>query len=579
MPKQISTCDSSNKKSTRKAKRTSKAKELVALAQRFRLHPAENSRVIERLYSSINTPIALSCYLLYKHGEFDQLVNKEIHPDQYNDPLRFRDDFAAVSLLRKNGSLKTTIDRKEVALAGFKAAEVRCKESNDRIKTYLRTGQIYPGGEYQLNAVIRKIDRILGSFDIDKVVDNCCWGPGVSHLVKGTDTSGARKFDVERGITQDAYRLFGPVMEKAFPQWDAWTKPEFAVGNHIITVPKNAKTDRTIAIEPGLNTWIQLGIGKSIRRRLRFAGYNLDSDLKNQRGAFVGSLDDSLATIDFRAASDTIAREVVELLLPYEWFVPLNAARSQNYILDKDVRRAEKFSTMGNGFTFELESLIFLACALAVCETLGLDDTAVSVFGDDIILPSEAVAEYTALVGFLGFEINKQKSFSVGPFRESCGSYYFNGVDVKPFFIKKDLIYVKDLFRLANAIRYLAHVHNFGCGCDARYRSVWSLVIYCLPERLRLFGPVSAGDAVIHRNLDEVTARKPQTGWCGYIYTGLPEVPINIEKSSLGLLLARLHRPSRDMPYGNNVPLRARTRMVAKTNMFVHSWYDFGPWY
>lgn len=563
MPKQKSRCNHQTRHFESRA-------ETLKEFRSFRLHPAVNRKVIEDFFISLGTPIALSCYLLYKYEEYDQLVQKDIDPRSYNDVDRFRNDFAAISFLRKHGGLPTSIDRKEVALLGFVKAEETCKVSNQRIRDYLSSGKIYPDGERVLTTLVRKIERVLGTFDIDEVLQSCSWGPGVSQLIKGNDTSGARKFDVECEITRDAYYLFGETMKLAFPLWKAWDKVKFSAGNHIITVPKNAKTDRTIAIEPGLNIWVQLGIGKVLRRRLRFAGYNLNSDLKNQRGAYLGSLDDSLATIDFKAASDTISRAVVELLLPPVWFTVLNAARSQFYTLDGKTQRAEKFSTMGNGFTFELESLIFVCAALAICEVNGIDDSNVSVFGDDIVLPSCCVSEYTDLVGWLGFTVNREKSFSSGYFRESCGQYYFKGVDVKPLFLKKDLTYAKDLFRLANGVRNLSHRHNANCGCDSRFRAVWSLLVSSIPQRLRFRGPVASGDATIHVNLDETVARRSQEGWCGYKYTGVPEIPISIEKSSLGLLLARLHSPSADMPYGNNVPLRARTRMLLKRNMFVH---------
>ncbi|UUW21394.1 MAG: RNA replicase beta chain [Sanya fiers-like virus 45] len=550
----------------------------VHVAKQFRLHPSDNRKVFETFFASLDTPISLSCYLMYKYEEYEQLVTKEIDPRTYTDVDLFRRDFAAISFLRKHGFLKTSIDKRGTAIAAFTKAELACKASNLRIRDYLTKGEIYPSGELYLNSMIRKIERILGHFDIDEVLEMCNWGPGVTQSVKGSDVSSTRKFEVERGITRDAYFLLGPILKRAYPLWNAWNQVEFSVGNQIITVPKNAKTDRTIAIEPGLNTWIQLGLGKSIRRRLRFAGFNLNSDAKNQLGAYKGSVDDSLATVDFSAASDTIARDVVELLLPPIWFTVLNAARSHYFTLDGVTCRAEKFSTMGNGFTFELESLIFVSAALAVCEVCGVDDSEVSVFGDDIIIPSSVISEYTQLVAWLGFKVNPEKSFSSGYFRESCGQYFFKGVDVKPIFQKKDLLYAKDLFRLANGVRNLGHRHNIRCGCDSRFRSLWSLIVGLVPSDIRLMGPVSGGDAVIHVNLSESSARKPRDGWDGFLYTGLPEVSICTESDGHGLLLSRLHRVVTELPYGNKVPFRARTHMRLNKRMFAHQWYDFGPW-
>ncbi len=572
----------------------------------FRLHSSDYQRVIQHFYIALDTPVSLSCYLLYKAGEYDQLVSKEVHPSQYNDGIAFRDDFAAVSFLRKHETLKTTFSRKEAALQTFADGELACKTTNHRIKSYLQGGKQTALSEEHLHGAIRKIEKILGPFCIDSVLEKSGWGPGTTLLVKGDDTSGARKFDVDCDFTEDAYALFGNVMVMAYPKWENLLTPKFVVGNKISTVPKNAKTDRTIAVEPGGNSWIQSGIGRLIRKRLRFSGYNLNSDLKNQRGAYLGSLDGStasLATIDFKAASDTISLETVRLLLPPTWFTVLDAARSKLYTLDKSTSRSEKFSTMGNGFTFELESLIFLALALAICESKGIDDSGVSIFGDDLVLPSCCVAELAELCAFLGFTINDKKSFSSGPFRESCGSYYFDGLDVKPFHLKTDLLYVKDLYRLANAVRDLSHRHASRVGCDVRFRSTWSLIVHLLPRSLRLFGPANSGDATIHDNPVESHPESNSNGWCGTNYTGLPESSVTLEKESFGLLLSKLNRRTRDKGIidaynwkrpsldqklewmfpldpgssGNRISLREKTRILVK-KMFVYQWYDFGLW-
>lgn len=549
---------------------------LLNTAKSFSLHPVDNRQVVEHFYEALDTPLSLSCYLMYKYGENDQLVSKEILPSQYNDAEKFRDDFAAISFMRKHETLKTSFAKSERAISVFLDTESACKSTNQRIKSYLATGNLPSGCEYLLNVAIRKIDRILGRFSIDELLDSCGWGPGVTTAVKGCDTSASQKFDHERSTTRDLYHLFSEVCCQAYPLWDAWKNPHFEVGNVVITVPKNAKVDRTIAIEPGLNSWIQKGLGSCIRRRLRKAGYNLNSDLKNQRGAFLGSLGKPIATVDFKAASDTISIELVRLLLPPDWFNVLDAARSKYYVLNDQPYPSSKFSTMGNGFTFELESLIFLVLGLACCEKQQVSDENVSIFGDDLIVPSTVVPELSVVCDFLGFQINHLKSYSDGYFRESCGSYYFNGQDVKPVFFRRDLKTTKSLYRFLNTIRWFSHVRNGNFGCDKNFRGLWSLTLHKLPQQLRLFGPISAGDAAIHENGD--TARVPKDGHCGWLYSGLPEVPLVVIKESLGLLLQRLYSPSKDRADNNSIPLRARTKIVFKRSMFTSQWYELGPW-
>lgn len=559
----------------------SRSPSILRLAYEYSLHSLAEREIVRAFFASLNTPVSLSCLILYDAGEFEQLVSRELDPGQYNDPIKFRDDFAAVNFLRKNSSLKTTIDTKAVALQTFIEGEENCKRTNSSLPQRLRNSKnVTDLSVYAIQ--VGKIARWLGRYDVHDHLDACRWGPGVSTSVKGDDTSACRKFDIERFITQDAYNLFGSLMPSFYhSSWENLSNLEICPGNVVVTVPKNAKTDRTIAIEPGINLWLQLGAGALLRRKLRYASYDLNSDFKNRQGAFLGSRNGKLATIDFRAASDSISNSLVELLLPREWFLVLDAIRSKRYTLDKkSYTWSEKFSTMGNGFTFELESLIFVTLAESVCDFLGLATSDIAVFGDDLIVPVECVEVLIEVCGSWGFRINRKKSFSSGYFRESCGSYYFNGLDVKPFYYKAQARSLKDVYRLLNSIKTLAHRFSFEEGLDLRFKRIYNILLHELPPRLRLFGPLSAGDAVIASSLDESKSRKPKHQIEGFLFIGLPSVPITTSKDSPGLLLARLRSTSREseISFGNSVPLRGRTRMVLKKNMFAHRWYNFGSW-
>lgn len=557
----------------------SSVRELLMIHRTTRLASTEDSRLIELFYISLNTPVSLSCYLLFKSGEYDQLVEKEVSPSDYNDGASFRDDFAAVSFLRKNASLQTTFNKKSAAISAFKEAEEICKGVNCNFRNEQSRSQLTTGDYDVLKKTRRKIAQILGYFDIDQVLNTASWGPGSTLLIKGSEVSASHKFDLECQMTREAYDLFHSVMLKAYPTWEKLKNVTCVVGNKIVTVPKNAKTDRTIAIEPGLNTWIQLGIGRLMRKRLRRAGFNLDSDRKNQHSAFLGSVNGYLATVDFKAASDTISYELVRFLLPPVWFSVLDSARSHYYMLDGVPHLSEKFSTMGNGFTFELESLIFAALGVCLCTESGLDTASVSIFGDDLILPAELVVQLDRLCTYMGFTINTKKSFSSGVFRESCGSYYFNGLDVKPLFLKKRILFTKDLYRFANGIRDLSHRRNLYSGCDVRFRYLWRQICDCVPEPLRVFGPLSSGDATIHCNINTcLEARNRKDGWEGFTFPAFPTVAVDVERDTHGLLLARLLSPSRDLAYKNAVSLRAKTKIIYKKRMFVALWYDFGSW-
>jgi hypothetical protein len=59
----------------------------------------------------------------------------------------------------------------------------------------------------------------------------------------------------------------------------------------------------------------------------------------------------------------------------------------------------------------------------------------VSVFGDDIILPTHGVAALETILESLWFKINRSKTFTGFNFRESCGMDAFRGFDVTPAYI------------------------------------------------------------------------------------------------------------------------------------------------
>jgi len=223
----------------------------------------------------------------------------------------------------------------------------------------------------------------------------------------------------------------------------------------IETVPKNAKTERVIAVEPRGNSFLQKGIGSYIRSKLRTVGVNLDDQTRNQDLAR-RALSESLVTLDLRAASDTVSREVVYSLLPYDWAASLDAVRTRRAAMpDGTVTVLEKFSSMGNGFTFELESLIFWALCSAVAD-FNQEYGEVAVYGDDIIVPRSIATEVCLTLQFCGFEINDDKSFFEGPFFESCGEHFFNGTNVTPAYQKEPLDSLPEAVRCANRLMRLS---------------------------------------------------------------------------------------------------------------------------
>nr|UYL94457.1 MAG: RNA replicase beta chain [Sanya fiers-like virus 18] len=436
-----------------------------------------------------------------------------------------------------------------------------------------------------LHGMQRKIQKMLGGFSGEEFVDNANWGPGVSTLLKGAHVSDVNKFQSDFGITRDLYSFVSPWFSLAYPLWadhlESEIGPQLFIlqeGNEVVTVPKNSKTDRVIAIEPGINLWFQKSIGTMIRRRLSREGIDLNSQLRNQQLAHLSSKTDELATVDFSSASDSISKDLVREILPADWFSLCNATRSKIGCLDGRKFEWNKFSSMGNGFTFELESLIFYAAAFCVCEHLGISTENISVFGDDVIIPSDAYQLFSSFCEFLGFTVNNQKSFSSGYFRESCGSHYYDGLCCKPLYLKERLHNVQTIYKLANGIRRLAHRECHYRDCARRWMVVFDRLVRRVPSCLRLFIPEGIGDGGFIGNFDEATPSLAERGYEGYLVSALVESgrrsPV---VETVGLLLARLWNRSIDQAHGNTYVLRGRTR-IRITRILVPQWYSLGRW-
>jgi len=281
------------------------------------------------------------------------------------------------------------------------------------------------------------------------------------------------KYDATRSLDVTRSALpYAKLLVQSVPLWDQ--KLATCDGNVVFTVPKDCDIDRAACKEPGLNQVLQSCIGSFIRTRLKKrCGIDLNDQSRNRRMARKGSRNGRYATIDLKSASDSISQRCVFELLPHRWVAFLDDLRSpQGRLPDGSHVIWEKHSTMGNGYTFELESLIFWALtratilqtrSVAYLKTSKFPTTHVSVYGDDIICPSHWYSVVTTTLVAVGFTVNEKKSFSVGPFRESCGGHYYDGHDVKPFYIRKPVDSPDRLIWLLNALRRWASDDDGWC--------------------------------------------------------------------------------------------------------------------
>lgn len=318
-------------------------------------------------------------------------------------------------------------------------------------------------------------------------------GGATTSRKRGMDTV-ARKFI---GVLDATPRCFAAFAEQANPDsvagWSYYQpelhSPRLVRGNVLFTVPKTAVIDRVACKEPDLNIFCQKAVGDFLRRRLlKRVRINLNDQTINRELARTGSIDGSLSTIDLSSASDSLTTGLVSVLLPLEWFRLLDDLRSPKTFIGRMSHTNEMFSSMGNGFTFELESMVFWALAQATCR-LSRTSGRVSVYGDDIIVPAGISRAFLNVLRWCGFKPNVDKTFCLGPFRESCGGHYHRGLDVTPFYLRRPLKDVSDLILLLNQyrawiIRTESDVIGGAYECQNRFTRIWYKYAKLVPKPL-----------------------------------------------------------------------------------------------
>nr|UJQ85684.1 MAG: hypothetical protein 3 [Leviviridae sp.] len=473
-----------------------------------------------------------------------------------SDAIHLRQILAFFS---KRSDVDIGVDKEAAALTKFAASEQACLETNILFRQIAAgTVSIAPAVDAVLHRAQRKIAKCLGDVPPLKAL-KVKFGPGATTQVKKTDASARAKLGQPLACSEEFAEVAQQCVSE-LPGWLefqdvrlrtpetysdaadaidgdetlsedqrddlkelAWThfegQQEQGCPIEVLSitasasieiqrgklnfVPKNAKTFRSVWVEPMLNSMFQLGVGQYMADRLRQEGVDISDQTRNQRFARLGSLTGEVATLDLSSASDTIARELVFHLLPVDWalFLDQFCTRDGEY-KGRKLRRLQKFSSMGNGFTFPLETLIFWALACAC--TPDSQQSQVSVYGDDIIVPTGSASFLSHVLAVCGFEVNAEKSFTSGPFRESCGADYLSGIDIRPCYIKEPLSGM-DCFRLYNfyARQFMSEPAN--------------IVLSWISEPLRLWGPDGYGDGHLvgdyvpmHHNRDR--------GWGGFTF-------------------------------------------------------------
>lgn len=387
--------------------------------------------------------------------------------------------------------------RQQAAMSSFLDGEQQCAVTNRRL-----VWDPYPSQKIErvMGIAQRLLAKLLGEFDYESFISLCNHGSGATAGLPRRSASPQNKWENEPTITAEGLKYY-----LALSQYIGNHVPLPAVtvvpGDTITTVIKNAVTHRVIGKGPGWNVFFQKGLGRMLRLKLWKKGLLLASAQSHHgKLARQGSLTGRLATVDLKNASSTISYGLVELLLKEtdpRWLATMVDLRSRAFSWDAESTGLsysgtyEMFSAMGNGYTFELETALFWSLAKACCISLGCGSSIeeCSVYGDDIVVPTVAVDLVREVFSHCGLTFNVKKSHWAGPFRESCGSHYWNGRDVTPFYVKSTPRTLPDLITL----------HNKASAWCARTGSVsvtWEAFLRQLREAIprRLWGPPHISD-------------------------------------------------------------------------------------
>lgn len=406
---------------------------------------------IDVLYSHLREDLA-------RYLSDEQSQSDTIWPDA---TVKQYASWALTRSVRKKFIDSTSTEADKLAFDKFLSANKRCSEFRVELATTWD------------EVLLGELKRALWEFfnphgfplvdSYESVIDRGRTGPGSSILARGADFY-TKLFSSELSVTSPSLYLAYRNRIKTSQSWfdaenfrlEQYGASVTVEGSKLSFAPKTVDVSRMICVEPSLNMFMQLGLGAILEDQLgRHFGVDLSvqPDL-NRELARVGSLEGSYSTIDLSSASDSISMAFCEQFLPRAFMSWVRLFRSRylmNGVLPDRERKVELHcvSTMGNGFTFPLQTAIFSCIVSAASRARGvplkrfpLGTTYAKlaqnygVFGDDIICPTEVTPDVLRLLHLCGFVVNADKSFVEGHFRESCGRDYFHGHDVRGVYLK-----------------------------------------------------------------------------------------------------------------------------------------------
>lgn len=412
--------------------------------------------VLKSLHKALHEEFPMLCDVSRLNGAYMDLeFKKAVASSSVGD---FKRHYLMANVLKRFQSSDpgSANARAEQALSHLLASEERCKVSNSLLAGCLSDDRAWVPTHIRSRLLRAKkiLHEILGgTFPWEELPRACNFSPGATTEFPRSTAAIHNKWALSAQITPKAlpylWAFQGWAGLDLLPDYDK--NQVLCMYNKVFTVPKNFERDRTACKPVTWNAFFQKGVGKMVKRRLQRTKKLLlpDAQEYHQVLARIGSATGALATLDLKGASDGISLALVDELFPAQWAKVLFDLREEYGLLPNgEIIQWEKLSTMGNGFTFEVETTLFYALAAACCS----NDSLVSVYGDDLIVPTRYADDVTELMMYCGFEMNREKTFLSGLFRESCGGHFYAGVDVKPFYITNLPSNMNDVVNLHNDI-------------------------------------------------------------------------------------------------------------------------------
>ncbi|UUW21346.1 MAG: RNA replicase beta chain [Sanya fiers-like virus 30] len=489
--------------------------------------------IARALYKGIGTPVSHRCLELLEAGDYQGLARVTVRPEDYQSVDDFYVDYCASSFLRKYASFSDGSDaEREIACKSvFYQAERDCLATNERFDLW-HQGKFLPKPAVS-RVIHRARELIKGAIGelppLSRIPIR--FGPGSTSNCTGEFATIADKLVAYPECTIDAVPIVSDLNRNS-PSWfnhrrflhptcvygvstttddfgnevvrRGFVAPKVVRGNRFTMVRKTALIFRGIGIEPGDNVIWQLGHGAVLSKRLSQIGLGKAYQAyENKKAARRASLDGEDATVDLTAASETVSYRLVEDLLPSNWFQRLASLRSPATYIDGKWVELEKFSSMGNGFTFELETLIFWALTRGTVEELNITSR-VLVFGDDIIVRGEALDLLQDVFSFCGLTVNTRASPSTGlaltkaAVATSLGDTMFAHI-----FLKESPTNAIEWYGVVNGIARMGRKHMHCGSIDPRFLSAWLRAIARIPKPMRFEGPTAPHDMWIHTERPE----------------------------------------------------------------------------